>query len=488
VTEEILELVSRLAPEVGVLAPEQIARQRSRLAATILREQLSRELVIGVAPTGPATSGSFQAPSFPTTDSGGAGQADIEVEPSHHTPSARRAKRHRRPVRQIAFGAIAGVLAIAGIVATGLATRTRSVPRPVVTSISSLGWRDKVDGVGLAAAHADFDPHPQQVRVFETKVKSALAAMPRPTTLVRLPPGDPAYLVVVSGRLSNVGGYRDGRWVGQPVELVLVVSEDDTLASYWSGTRGLKLAGLGTSVELPTSLPRVPSIPDIFGVTRFAFDGFPVVSRNGRTITVLTVQQCGGPSKLVATSYQDRVALVVTAPTGAPDEVCPLDLQVLTISTTLPEPLGDRVLVNGITGKPVPYFDDRWFADITVLPQRYRCGAGEPGVLPSGGSGVNATVYCSGPAKESGPLAIEQLKGVGSVTASWPIVGHPTIDGHQATLRVAVSSGIAYVRCLTWSAGGYFFTVISMEQMEGQQILSSSELLAVADGLHLPPG
>jgi hypothetical protein len=380
-------------------------------------------------------------------------------------------------------------LVFMGVGLVAAACTSAPVSRPPARSISPPGWRDKVDGVALAAAHSDFDLHPQQVRVFKTSVKSAIRSMPRPTTLVPLPSADPAYLAVVNGRLSNIGTYRHGHWVGARVQLALVISQGDKLASYWSGTRGLKLAGLGTAVELPTSLSGAPVIPDIFGVERLGFDGFPVVGRNDRTIAVLTVQQCGGPSRLVARPYPRRVVLVLTAPNGAPDAVCPLDLVVLSVSTTLPEPLGARVLVNGTTGKKVPFFDDRSFAAITVLPRGYRCGPGEPGTFELKGSGVGATVDCSGPAKDSGPLAIEQERGAEAVTGgAWPLVGHPMVAGHRATLRVAASSGEVYVRSLDWSTGGYSFAVLSLQQMEGQQILSSRELLAVARGMHLPGG
>jgi hypothetical protein len=371
------------------------------------------------------------------------------------------------------------------LVAAGCTSATAS--RSPAKSISASGWGDKVDGVALAAAHADFDPHPRQVRVFKTSVKSAMRAMPRPTTLLPLPPADPAYLAVVNGHLSNIGTYRHGHWVGARVQLVLVVSETDKLASYWSGTRGLNLAGLGAAVELPTSLSRVPVIPDIFGVERLGVGGFPVVGRNDRTIAVLAVQQCGGPSRLVARPDPRRVVLVLTAPNGAPDGVCPTDLVIQTVSTTLPEPLGARALVNGITGKTLPHFDDRLFATIRVVPRGYRCGNGEPGVFELKGSGVGATVDCSGSAKDNAPLAIEQERGAEAVTGgAWPVVGYPIVAGHRATLRVAASSGQVYVRSLDWSAGGYSFAVLSLQQMEGQQILSSGELLAVARGMHLP--
>ena len=389
--------------------------------------------------------------------------------------------------------ALVTVVLMAAACTRATVSRLPTTSRPPAHLISASGWRVRVDGVILVAAHADFDPHPQQVRVFKTSVKSALGAMPEPKTLVRLPPDELAYLAVVTGRLNSAGTYSHGHWVGAPVQLVLLVSKSGRLASYWSsggyGKTQPKLAGLGASVELPTSLPHVPSIPDIFGVERFGFDGFPVVGRNDQTISVLTVQQCGGQSRLAARSYPGRVVLVVAAPNGAPDQACPADLVIEPVSATLPAVLGSRVLVDGITGKTVPYFDARSFAAIAALPSGYECGSEEPGAFDLNGSGAGATVYCSGQAKDSAPLAVEQKRGVGTVSsAAWPVVGHPSIAGHLATLRVAASSGEVYVRALSWSMGGYSFVVISSQEKEGQPILSSGELLDVARGLHLSAG
>ena len=320
-------------------------------------------------------------------------------------------------------------LVFMGVTLAAAACTSTPASRTPAKSITATDWEGKVDGVALAAAHADFDPHPQQVRVFKTNLKSAMRAMARPTTLVQLAPADPAYLAIVTGHQSNIGTYRDGRWVGARVQLVLVISAADKLASYWSSgaysKTKLSLAGLGAPVELPTSLPRVPVIPDIFGVERLGFDGFPVVGKNDRTITVLTVQQCGGPSRLEASPYPGRVLLVITAPNGAPDQACPTDLVILSVSTTLSEPLGARVLANGISGKTVPYFDDRSLPTITVVPRDYRCGTGEPGAFELKGSGVGATVDCSGPATDSAPLTIEQEQGAATETGargpSWAI-------------------------------------------------------------------
>lgn len=396
-----------------------------------------------------------------------------------------------RPVpfrRGLAFVTVA---LIATACTSTTASRPSATSRPPASVISAPNWRDMVDGVVLAAARADFDPHPQQVQVFRTTVRSALRAMPVADTLEPLPPDELAYLAVVKGRLTSVGTDSDGHWVGAPVQLVLLVSRSGRLASYWSsggyGRSRPRLADLGAPVELSTTLARVPSIPHIFGVERVGFEGFPVVGRNNRTISVLTVQQCGGPSVLVARSYPRRVVLVVTAPKEAPDQACALDLVIEHISTTLPAALGARVLVNGITGKTVSFFDGRSFAVITALPAGYRCASEVPGDVDLSSSGVGATVDCSSPSKDGAPLAIEQARGTGaSISTPWPIVGHPTVAEQRATLRVADSSGAVYVRALSWSAAGFSFAVISLQETNGQQILSSGELLAVARGLRVP--
>ena len=141
---EILELVSRLAPDVADPTTQQIERRGARLITSILSEQLSQE--VG---TRSNSAGSAQASGRKDTESHPP-RGDIEVVPlSHDTQTHRRMTKrsrgrklrggHRRS-RLIACGVVAVVLIGASVFALQQGLGGNSRPRPTNKSVASLRW------------------------------------------------------------------------------------------------------------------------------------------------------------------------------------------------------------------------------------------------------------------------------------------------------------------------------------------------------------
>jgi len=103
----------------------------------------------------------------------------------------------------------------------------------------------------------------------------------------------------------------------------------------------LMLIGLGCSSALPVP-PKYPPVTS------------PVeVSPDGRTITVHAAKPCGHRPLLIARSLPGRVTLrlVNRGVSGCHVEA----VGVITVSVTLPRPLGTRPLVQAINGKRINY-------------------------------------------------------------------------------------------------------------------------------------
>ena len=102
------------------------------------------------------------------------------------------------------------------------------------------------------------------------------------------------------------------------------------------------------------------------------------MSADGRTITTMAIDECGREPSLLARSYPNLVTLAVVDPVLPRNAICPADLEVSPVHTTLSAPLGNRLLVEASSGKPVAYFDASHFARLTVLPSGCDLGDGLP--------------------------------------------------------------------------------------------------------------
>ena len=215
-----------------------------------------------------------------------------------------------------------------------------------------------------------------------------------------------------------------------------------------------------------------------------------LVSADGRTITTDALVECGHDPTLRSRSYPNRVTLVLVAPVVAqPNEYCFADFgqEDLSVQTTLLAPLGRRRLVQASSGKAIPYFDATRFARLTVLPPGCRLSSGDPEGGYFGPGYLADTRSCSS-TKPTSPLAtlmVTQAIGRATLKLGWPVVARPSVNGHRATLLVragAAPLGV-YLRVLTWEADGYTFMLTTSLNGPRERVLTTRQLLAIADGL-----
>lgn len=116
-----------------------------------------------------------------------------------------------------------------------------------------------------------------------------------------------------------------------------------------------RVAGLMCSVGLPLvvavsacggneSWPHPPKTEPV--------DSLVLLSANGRVLTARGAMACGRRPLLVARSDSDRVTLTWVNP----DTSCNAEaIKQVIVSTTLPMPLGSRILVQAATGRKIRY-------------------------------------------------------------------------------------------------------------------------------------
>ena len=206
-----------------------------------------------------------------------------------------------------------------------------------------------------------------------------------------------------------------------------------------------------------------------------------LVAPDGRHIVVpYTGGGCVQGATLTATETGSKVTLVLRQVlSGA--AICPADLIVgLDVSVTLPHPLWGRSLVDGSTGRPIPYFDGRKLLRVTYLPPGYRFSAYMPYPAPAVLAWEREFVPRG---QATAPVWVEQVTGNASVGPSWPVTARVKVGGRRAALSVLTSSGQVFGRAITWRAGGYAFVVYTVAVRAGQRLLSTAELTGIANGL-----
>jgi hypothetical protein len=206
-----------------------------------------------------------------------------------------------------------------------------------------------------------------------------------------------------------------------------------------------------------------------------------LVAPDGRLIVVTyTGGGCVVGAKLTATETRSTVTLVLRQVlSGA--SICPADLiEGLTVTVTLPHPLWGRSLIDGSTGRRIPYFDGRKLLRVTYLPPGYRFSAYMP--FPSTSSVAWEREFTS-PGRATAPVDIEQLPGNVAVGPAWPASGRVSVRGHLAALEVGASGGLVFGLAITWRAGGYSFVVYTVQVRAGQRLLSIAQLTGIANGL-----
>jgi hypothetical protein len=206
-----------------------------------------------------------------------------------------------------------------------------------------------------------------------------------------------------------------------------------------------------------------------------------LVAPDGRHIVVPYIGGgCVQGATLTATETGSKVTLVLRQVlSGA--SVCPADLIVgLDVAVTLRHPLWGRSLVDGSTGRPIPYFDGRKLLRVTYLPPGYRFSAYLPYPAPAVTAWEREFVS---PGRATAPVWVEQVPGNTAVAPSWPVTVRIKVGGRRAALSVLTSGGQVFGRAVTWRADGYAFVVYTVMVRAGQRLLSTAQLTGIANGL-----
>jgi hypothetical protein len=206
-----------------------------------------------------------------------------------------------------------------------------------------------------------------------------------------------------------------------------------------------------------------------------------LVAPDGRHIVVpYTGGGCVQGATLTATETASKVTLVLRQVlSGA--TICPADLIVgLDVSVTLRHPLWGRSLVDGSTGRRIPYFDGRKLLRVTYLPPGYRFSAYMPHPAPVVTAWEREFVSAG---QATAPVDVEQIPGNTAVGPSWPVTAQVKVGGRRAALSVLTSDGQVFGRAITWRADGYAFVVYTVKVRAGQRLLSAAELTRIASGL-----
>ena len=246
---------------------------------------------------------------------------------------------------------------------------------------------------------------------------------------------------------------------------------------------------------------------------------FAVVSRDDRTLLTFGV---GGPcreperNRLLAVETAQRIELVLAVHGKAYAEaqlrhmVCTTDAVAYPATwptVHLSEPLGDRGVVQGLTGRAIPVYGGAAIARPTVLP----AGCTPEAVFPSSdivragppypkglhpGIAWSCDVRVRFPARFSGvpsaQLQVGQWLGqIGS--QDWPIERHVTVQGRRAVVKVVEVGAVNVVqsRSISWYQGGETFIITSNSSLSltvghSKTVLSVAELVRIADGLRVP--
>lgn len=221
----------------------------------------------------------------------------------------------------------------------------------------------------------------------------------------------------------------------------------------------LLLAGCGASISAQrVTIPRA------------------MVTADGRHVVVLVALECVQRSVLTATGTTSRVTVVLTQ--FQLDGACNVHAAsaIGTTSVALRYPLSGRLLIDGTTGRRISYFDGRRLYRVTYLPPGYRLSHYWPN---ASGFWFREYTFVSGKDQR---LTVFQIPGHAAGASGWPVQSRVMVHGQPATLQAA-GNGPMYSREITWSAGGFVFTISTTSINSGQLSLPAAELIRIADGL-----
>ena len=199
-----------------------------------------------------------------------------------------------------------------------------------------------------------------------------------------------------------------------------------------------------------------------------------LVTADGRHVVVpFPVGGCMQRSILTATETASRVTLVLKQILSG--GFCAADLTEGTTAAVLRHPLSGRALVDGTSGRGIPYFDGRKLPRITYLPPGYRFSQ----YFPAAAGGWERRFVSAD--RAYGMLHVVQVPGSAAVLPAWPVQSRTEVDGHPATVQIGSEGGQVYVRAISWAADGYAFDVYS-EITQASPPLGVAELTRIAAG------
>jgi hypothetical protein len=212
-----------------------------------------------------------------------------------------------------------------------------------------------------------------------------------------------------------------------------------------------------------------------------------LVTADGRTIyTTATGGGCTPAASLTATATATAVVLHLDGYTITGNHVGCLDYATRwTRSTTLATALDGRRLIDGSTGRPVPYLDGRDLADVTWLP----AGASVPANSLTDGWTRGYTFPRS---LDAGPIAVSQsstdlLHSDEFRPDPGQAIHNVRINGHRAVLVTQTENGTLLQDRLGWDADGYTFIVRSQPENSHQHPFSTDVIERVARGVQPQP-
>ena len=201
-----------------------------------------------------------------------------------------------------------------------------------------------------------------------------------------------------------------------------------------------------------------------------------LVAAGGREIVVpVTAGGCVQRSRLTASGTASQVTLVLDQ--YSQGAVCAADASYGTATVTMRHPLGRRSLVDGTTGRRVPYFDGTKLPPVTHLPPGYRFSR----YFPAGRAGWERDYISS--ARGNGPIIVAQAPGKSPAGPAWPAEPAVRAGGRLLSVRQGASGAQVFGREVCWRAGGYSFAVYTLVAREGQQPVPLDELSSIAAAL-----
>jgi hypothetical protein len=203
-----------------------------------------------------------------------------------------------------------------------------------------------------------------------------------------------------------------------------------------------------------------------------------LVVAGGREIVVpVTAGGCVQRSRLTATGTASQVTLVLDQ--YSQGAVCAADVSYGTATVTMRHPLGRRSLVDGTTGRRVPYFDGTKLPPVTYLPPGYRFSR----YFPAGRARAGWERDYISSARGNGPIIVAQAPGKSPVGPAWSPEPAVRAGGRLLSVRQGASGAKVFGREVCWRAGGYSFAVYTLVAREGQQPVPLDELSRIAAGL-----